>query len=324
MIKKIVLLIFVGIGVGFLIKTLITRAPIKIGIAQWFDNKAFELNVSGFKESLIRSGYNAGENIEYTVKIANGDAKEQKKVLNQFVSEKFDLIYTLTTPGTLIAKSVSDNIPIVFSIVTYPQEAGIINSNKISGTNLVGTRNYIPMSRQFKTFKELHTNTKNIAFVHRKDEPNSRIQFNDFKRIAAKNGVNLIDIAAVDLKDLSLLLDRKLARKIDSIYSACDTLVQSGGGSLVIDFAKKFNVIDFACMKNLVKEGALIGNVADFALIGAMAGEKAAAILNGANPANMATSWPKEDYIIINMKRANELNIVLSPDLIYKASEIIR
>ena len=56
-----------------------------------------------------------------------------------------DLVYSLTTPGTAIVKEVlPSDTPIVFSIVTYPADAGLIESFEYSGNNLVGTSNYVP------------------------------------------------------------------------------------------------------------------------------------------------------------------------------------
>ena len=80
---------------------------------------------------------------------------KHQEIIQRFIDEKVDLIFTQTTSGTLIAKEMTQDIPIVFSVVTYPVEAGIIDDLSNSKNNLVGTRNYISIQTQFDFFTEI-------------------------------------------------------------------------------------------------------------------------------------------------------------------------
>ena len=98
----------------------------------------------------------------------------------------------------MIIKGTAKEIPIVFSIVTYPVESGVIASLESSGNNLVGTRNYVPASRQYRHFSKIVPDMKKIAFVRHLGEPNSAFQKEEFSVFLEAKGISLVDVEAFD------------------------------------------------------------------------------------------------------------------------------
>ncbi len=297
---------------------------IKIGIARWVENPLHERNIEGFKDALKNAGFVEGQNVVYIMPPAsNVDAQKHKQLVQSLVDQKVQLIYSLTTPGTLVAKGVTSEIPIVFSISTYPVETGLINSLQKSGNNLVGSTNWVPVEEQLSNFLEIASTIRSIGFVHRKDEPNSTVQFNDMKRVATTHGINVIEISPSSVEEITPFLEQSRA-EIDSLYSACDTLIQGQGGEdAVIAFAKKYKLPDFACIESGVRKGSLIGTVADFYQLGKLAGEKAGLILQGATPQSLETNAVARPFMYVNEATAKNLGLTIPQTLLIKAKEII-
>ncbi len=317
----ILILLTVGVCI-FVPMTLIPQPKIfTVGISQWNSDPDYETNIQGFKAGLAQKGFYAGKNIRYIQKNPYGKIENQIDILQAFVDEKVDLIYSLTTPGTLIAKGVTSKIPIVFSIVTYPVETGVIQSLVSSENNLVGIRNYVPAVRQYYYFEKLFPDTKTLAFVHHRGEPNAEIQLREFKDTLKTRHISVIDIAAVDLDDLQEQLQSQ-RNKVDALYMACDTLIQNGGDGLVIAWGQTNKKPTFSCLGGGVVNGALYGDVVDVFKIGRIAGDKAALILSGASPTNINTESFYEDHILINKKTADEFNIIIPKVLLEKAARI--
>lgn len=294
----------------------------KIGIAGWGADPEYQRNIDGFKESLAAKGYVEGENVEYIVRNSETDLAVQRQIIEQFVAQEVDLIYTLTTFGTLTAMEVTKEVPIVFSVVTYPVESNVIASMESSGNNLVGTRNYIAPARQFFVFERIVPQIRRMAFVHREGEPNSTIQYQEFEALLSQRGITVIDIAATDLEDIREQLLAKIS-EIDSIFSACDTLTHRGGDKIIVELSLAYGIPSFACNKAGILKGALAGNVADFFSIGKLSGEKAAQILKGSKPAWLRTESPRDDYIIVNKDTAGKLGITIPEDIMRKAQEVV-
>jgi len=329
--KKIILtiiIIIVVIVIGFLGLSLTHKTPsekqmLKIGIARWGSNPEFTRNVEGFKAGLAEKGYVEGVNVSFVIKSPETDLEVQRQIIQSFIDEKVDLIFSITTPSTLVAKEMTSEIPIVFSVCTFPVESDIIESLESSGNNIVGTRNYITAERQYNEFEKIYAGTKILAFVHRKDEPNSDSQYLEMKALLKEKGIEVIDIAAVDLDDMRAQLE-SVIEAIDSIFSACDTLTHSPGGEeVIVELSRKYKKPCFAGNKEGILRGSLMGNVADFYEIGKLSGIKAGLILNGANPSSLLTESPVEDYVIINTKTARELGIEIPQYVLDEAEEIV-
>ena len=294
----------------------------KIGIVQWVTSEDFNENISEFKRYVELDGHFNEKNLEYLEGISNANKSKHQEIIQRFIDEKVDLIFSQTTSGTLIVKEMTRNIPIVFSVVTYPVEVNIINDLSKSGNNLVGTRNYIPIEIQFDYFTEL-VPIKKLGFVHRVNEANSVIQYNEAVEYGNNNGIKIIDIAGTSLEDLENLISKNIS-KVDALYQACDSLVQSGGEDLAIRIATENNKPTFSCNLEGVRNGALLGKVANFKDIGLLSGLKAHRILEGSNIQHIETEGPKSAYSIINLKTANALEIKFPEYFEYSVREVVR
>lgn len=294
-----------------------------VGIARWGGNPEFSRNVQGFKDGMAEKGYVEGENVRFVIRNPETDLAVQRQIIQSFIDEKVDLIFSITTPSTLIAKKMTSEIPVVFSVATFPVESGLVASLECSENNLVGTRNYISVERQYYQFAKVYPHTKTLAFIHRKGEPNSVAQHLEMQELLQEKGIEVIDIAAVDLDDMKKQLEAK--REVyDSMYSACDTLTHSAGGEeVIVDVSKKYRKPSFACNKEGIYRGHLMGNIADFYQIGRLSGEKAGLILDGANPCSLLTESPAEDYVIVNTGTAAVLGIDLPRSFLDEVEEIV-
>jgi putative ABC transport system substrate-binding protein len=76
----------------------------------------FADTADGFKEKMRELGYIEGENIIYDSQQTMFEPVAEKRILDKFVSDKVDLIFTFPTEVSLAAKEATrgTNIPVVF------------------------------------------------------------------------------------------------------------------------------------------------------------------------------------------------------------------
>jgi len=123
----------------------------KIGVSEW---TGYPDSVKGFKDSMTKGGFIEGQNVIYLDQSSGINATRQREIAQSFREAGVDLVYSLTTPGTLIMKQfMPETTPIVFSIVTYPADSGLIESFDYSGNNLVGTSNYVELTNYIRLLK---------------------------------------------------------------------------------------------------------------------------------------------------------------------------
>lgn len=289
-----------------------TERIYKVGISVW---TGYPTNVKGFKEAMARGGLIEGENVKYLYGKSGLNPEKQREIVLGFKKAEVDLVYSLTTPGTIIVKEIMpQTTPIVFSIVTYPADSGLIESFKYSGNNLVGTSNYVELTNYVKLLKTILPHTKALAIFHRKKEPNSKIQAANMIRLLKREGIRTIDLEPESVEEMrQMALD--VEPKVDVFMTTTDTLMQSGGERALIEIALDKKIPILSSNKIGIEEGSTFGPVADFYTLGKMSGEMAVKILKE-NIATVRLQSKIQDppLILINRKSTNILGIQVPED----------
>ena len=121
----------------------------KICISQLAEHAALDDARIGFIDGLEDEGFIEGENIIVDYQNAQGEIPTTQLIAQNLVSQKVDLIFAITTPAAQSAFNVTKDIPILFTAVTDPVEAGIAESWESSNTNATGTSDATPIEEQF-------------------------------------------------------------------------------------------------------------------------------------------------------------------------------
>ncbi|NQZ24162.1 MAG: ABC transporter substrate-binding protein [Colwellia sp.] len=287
-----------------------------IGLATW---SGYPNCVQGFKDALASRGLVEGRQLTFIEGEIGADKILQKKVANNLKAQNIDLVFSLTTSGTTIIKEVMPvTTPIVFSIVTYPADSGLIESFEYSGNNLVGTSNYVPLSHSVNLLLSVLPATKSIAIFHRKGEPNSKIQTANLYRYFKKKGIKVTDVAVISIDELKLKAIA-LVNKVDVFVTTTDTLMQSGGELALIELSLTHKIPILSANKEGISQGATFGVVADFYQLGNMAGEMAADILlDKVLPESIESKLQQPPTYLFNQKSMNHLDIILPEQLSFK------
>lgn len=289
-----------------------TGRTYKVGISAW---TGYPTSVKGFKEAMVEGGLIEGTNVQYLYGKSGLDPEKQREIAQGFKAAEVDLVYSLTTPGTTIIKGIMPkNTPIVFSIVTYPADSGLIDSFEYSGNNLVGTSNYVELTNYVNLLKAILPHTKTLAIFHRKKEPNSKIQAASIIRLLKRNGIKVFDLEPETVEEMrQMALD--VAVKVDVFMTTTDTLCQGGGEAELIKISLQKKIPILSSNKIGIEEGSTFGPVADFYVLGRMSGEMAARILKeNIAPARLQSRIQDPPLTLINRESTRILGIKIAED----------
>ncbi|OFP36465.1 MULTISPECIES: ABC transporter substrate-binding protein [unclassified Corynebacterium] len=287
-----------------------------IGISQLVQHPALDAATEGFKEAFA----DAGVDVEFTEQNANGEQATALTIAQQFAGQNLDLILANATPAAqAMAQNVTDT-PILFTSVTDPVEAELVNDWDAPGANVTGTSDKTPLKDQFDLIEQLAPDTKTIGIVYASGEVNSQIQVKDAEKEAAERGWTVETQTVTSVGEIPQAAETLSG--VDVFYVPTDNMVVSGISSLV-QVAEQHQIPVIGAEAGTVEGGAAATIGIDYKELGRQTGEMALRILrDGEDPAEMPVETATEFSYVVNEDAAKAQGVEI-PEEILKQAETV-
>ncbi|PHO06599.1 sugar ABC transporter substrate-binding protein [Thermoanaerobacterium thermosaccharolyticum] len=299
-----------------------TEKMITIGITQIVEHPALDSAREGFIKALKDNGYVEGKNVTFIQENAQGDMSTAQTIAKKFVDKNVDLIFSIATPTTQAVKKATSTIPIVFTAVTDPVAAGLVNSLDKPGGNVTGTSDMEPINDQLKLIKDLVPGAKRIGIIYNAGEVNSTVQVKIAKDDAASLGYSIVEATVSNSSEVNQAA-QSLVGKVDAIWLPTDNTVASSVAA-IIKVANSAKILVVAAEKGMVEGGSLATLGISYSDLGYQAGLMAIKILKGEKPANIKVETAKDLQLIINQKEADAIGLKIPDSIMKKAQEVIK
>ncbi|MFC7861360.1 ABC transporter substrate-binding protein [Arthrobacter koreensis] len=293
--------------------------PVKIGISQLMDIEALDDTREGFIKGMSENGYPEGEGVEYDYQNAQGDQATATQIAAGFASSDLDLVFAIATPAAQSVAQAVGNIPVVFSAVTEPVEAGIVESWDAPGANITGTSNLGPVEDQMALIKELAPDAKTIGVVYSSGEVNSRVQVDLAREAAEELGMELKEAA---ISATSEVQQAAQSLDVDALYVPTDSHVVAAIDS-VVEAAETKQIPLVVGDAASVEAGGVATYGLDYEQLGYQTALMAIKILEGEDPAGMPVEKQTESLLVLNKSAAARMGITLPQDMLDAADTVI-
>ena len=202
----------------------------KVGISQFVTHPSLDSATDGFKKALEEEGLS----VEYDEQNANGDQTTVQTIAANLAGDNADLIFANATPSALAALNATKDIPIIFTSVTDPVVAQLVQSMEEPGGNVTGTADMHPDAIP-NTVKFIHENFPDatIGTVYSAGEPNSVVQVEIMREAAKGLGMNAPVESTVATSAEVKQATESLVGKADVIFIVTDNTVVSALESVV-------------------------------------------------------------------------------------------
>ena len=291
-----------------------------IGIVQLVEHLALDEARAGFIDALESEGFKDGDNLKIDYKNAQGEMPTAATISEGFVADGVDLILAIATPAVQAAATATDEIPILFTAVTDPVEAGVVEDMERPGTNVTGTTDMNPIKEQLELALEIDPDIKNIGVIYNTGEVNSVVQVDIAKEVAPELGLSVVEAIATNSGEVGTAAE-SLIGKVEAIYVPTDNTIVSALRS-VVRVAEDHGLVLIAGDVESVENGAVATLGISYYGLGYQTGLMAVEVLKGADPATMPIVGSKEFTYAINKTAAQNMGLELPQSLIDKAEEI--
>ncbi|MEK3934181.1 ABC transporter substrate-binding protein [Sporosarcina sp. FSL W7-1349] len=289
----------------------------KIGATQIVEHPSLNAAFEGFQKALE----DAGLDVEYDIQNAQNDQSANTTIATNLGSSDVDLIFANSTPSAQAVAAVTQEIPILFTSVTDPVGAELIDSVESPGGNLTGTIDLHPdVIPNTLTFLKEELDAKSVGVVFNSGEQNARAQIDKVREVAKELDLNIVEATIATSADVKQATE-SLIGKVDSLYIIKDNTVVSALES-VISVAMENKLPMMVGELDSVKRGGLAAYGFNYFDIGYETGEMAVKILKGeATSAEMPAQYPKNLKFVVNADNAAQIGLEIKDEWNAELSE---
>ena len=306
--------------VGILLTSLISLHQLKadkkkdvfrIGISQFITHQSLDATREGFVDELDKQGYVEGKNIEIDLQNAQGEQRNLKTISQQ-LAESSDVVLAIATPSAQSLANTTQTTPVIFSAVTDPVSAKLVESREHPGGNVTGTSDQSSdaISTQINLIKKVLPKAKTIGILYTQSEPNSVVQKDEAKRLLEEKGFTVVEKTILDSNNVKAAAESLMA-EVDMVFVPTDNIISSTMET-VKQVSIKHKVPVFGGSTEMVAVGGLYNYGTNYEELGRQTARMLVRVLKGEKPENIAVELPEKLELHTNQEMADALGIDIS------------
>lgn len=306
--------------VGILLTSLISLHQLKadkkkdvfrIGISQFITHQSLDATREGFVDELAKQGYVEGKNIEIDLQNAQGEQRNLKTISQQ-LAESSDVVLAIATPSAQSLANTTQTTPVIFSAVTDPVSAKLVESREHPGGNVTGTSDQSSdaISTQINLIKKVLPKAKTIGILYTQSEPNSVVQKDEAKRLLEEKGFTVVEKTILDSNNVKVAAESLMA-EVDMVFVPTDNIISSTMET-VKQVSIKHKVPVFGGSTEMVAVGGLYNYGTNYEELGRQTARMLVRVLKGEKPENIAVELPEKLELHTNQEMADALGIDIS------------
>ncbi len=306
--------------VGILLTSLISLHQLKankkkdvfrIGISQFITHQSLDATREGFVDELTKQGYVEGKNIEIDLQNAQGEQRNLKTISQQ-LAESSDVVLAIATPSAQSLANTTQTTPVIFSAVTDPVSAKLVESREHPGGNVTGTSDQSSdaISIQINLIKKVLPKAKTIGILYTQSEPNSVVQKDEAKRLLEEKGFTVVEKTILDSNNVKAAAESLMA-EVDMVFVPTDNIISSTMET-VKQVSIKHKVPVFGGSTEMIAVGGLYNYGTNYEELGRQTARMLVRVLKGEKPENIAVELPEKLELHTNQEMADALGIDIS------------
>ncbi|MBY5034801.1 ABC transporter substrate-binding protein [Streptococcus gallolyticus] len=282
---------------------------VKVGILQYMEHDSLSAARKGFVAELEKAGYKEGDNLILDYQNAQGDQANLQTISEQLVGDN-DMVLAIATPSAQSLATASTEVPILFTAVTDPVSADLVNSIKKPGGLLTGTSDQAPIDKQVELLGQALPNAKKVGILYTTSERNSEVQVAEAEKLLKKAGYTVERKGINSTNDVQDAAS-SLMKDVDAVFVPTDNTVASTMTMIgELSIASKVPVIGGST--DMVDAGGLLTYGTNYEALGRQTAKMAVKVLKGQDPATLAVEYPEMVELHVNKDMAEKLGVDVS------------
>ena len=300
----------------------------RIGYLSALDPARESTRAEGIRLALRDLGYIEGQNIAIEYRYTEGKIDRAPELAGQLVRLKVDVIVVAGGYQWIrVAKNATKTIPIVMvGPGLDPVGAGLIESLARPGGNVTGVT---ILSRELggkrlELLKETVPKVARVAVLYEPALPGAVLEMKEVLPVAARGlGLTLQSWEVRAADDFERVFAAISKWRPDGLFVSGGPLMNNNQ-KRTVGFALKSRLPSVYSSRENADAGGLMSYGADLADSYRRIAYFVDRILKGAKPADLPVEQPTKFELVINLKTAKQIGVTIAPEVLARASKIIR
>lgn len=288
-------------------------AVYKVGIVQFVDDASLNQIEASIEKELDAKAAELGVTFDYGDYTYNGQA--DSTVLNQIATElvasEVDVIVPIATPAAMIMQNATEDnqIPVVFSAVSDPVGAGLVESMEAPGSNITGTSDALNTEAIMDLIVAANPEIKKIGLLYSKSEDSSKTPVEAAKAYCADKGIEVVEKTGTTNDEVSLAADALIAGGAEAVFTPTDNTVMTAELAIYEKFIEA-GVPHYGGADSFALNGAFLGYGVNYEELGTATADMVVDVLvNGTEPASMAVVTLDNGIATVNTETAEGIGL---------------
>jgi putative ABC transport system substrate-binding protein len=301
-----------------------------IGYLSTTDRAGDSFRAEGIRAALREIGYSEGQNIAIEYRYADNKLDRLPELAADLVRLKVDLILVAGGDTAILpAKNATNTIPLILTgSGSDPVKAGFIESLARPGGNVTGITSFSTDlgGKRLEIIKEAVPKVARIAVLYDPAAPGGTREVIEDLPVAARALKLTVQPWEVrSAVDLDKVFAASTKERPDGLYA------RSGGPGMrpanekrIVEFALKRRLPSMYGNRRALDVGGFMYYGADVADTNRRVAYYVDKILKGAKPADLPVEQPTKFEFVINLQTAKQIGVNIPPDVLARATKIIR
>jgi putative ABC transport system substrate-binding protein len=310
--------------------------PVVVGAQQsaipvigFLDSRSTETvgnRLRAFRQGLGEDGYSEGRNVAIEYRWAENQLDRLPELASDLVRRHVNVIVASGgQPVNFAAKAATTTIPVLFLSAQDPVKVGLVTNLARPTGNLTGVNffNAELASKQFDLLREMLPNVRRIAvLVDPAAQENTEMTLQELETAARASGIQVQLLKAANGHDIEVAFDEIGRENLDAVFVEQSPFFSSRRVELA-QLTAHHSIPASYPGREFAEVGGLISYGSDIADAYRQVGIYCGHILKGAKVAELPVVQSSKLELVINTQTARMLNLIVPPQLLARADEVI-
>ena len=267
-----------------------TKSTYTIGLCNYVNDASLNQIVENIQSQLASIGKEKGVTFDVKYQNCNADSNVLNQIVSNFLADDVDLMVGVATPVAMAMQNATEgkNIPVVFSAVTDPVGAKLVDSFEAPGANITGTSDYLNTNAIMDIMFETKPSIKKVGLLYDVGQDSSTAAIKDAKEYLDNKGIAYVEKTGKTADEITLAAQALVTEKVDAVFTPTDNSIMTAELSIYEIFSKA-GIPHFAGADSFALNGAFLGFGVDYINLGKETANMIAEILlDGKNPSEVA------------------------------------